>query len=369
MREAQLKEGYAGGDASQDEIDEIADAIKYRITSNADILSKCLDAAGGSIQKVLDAIQDVAEFNAPLEEIGSSDMAIMMREVMSNLGVKEVKEDAYSKDMEKHIPLITKMRMDLVDKGMEPEDAFDQACEHYGFDPYDVEEYMAKKDKEKYNYESVKTEAVGEYAEPIYQLCDQLDCPEPHVVFDELVRYMSGDQIQDFVADFKRHHDMNEGKYGKKKKKKKKMYEGVLDSEDEDGYMARAQLYHMAKYAINLHQMIDDREDLEPWVQAKLTKARDYLSVVKHYLEYQKVKQGMAGAYQMDVPESFTYSIAKQASDELKKTGKMPATVNVDGKTVPVKMDKAQIQKILDWKQVQLVDEDVVNYMRSNRVR
>ncbi len=310
MREEQLKEGYAGGDASQDEIDEIADAIKYRITSNADILSKCLDAAGGSIQKVLDAIQDVAEFNAPLEEIGSSDMAIMMREVMSNLGVKEQTEQT--------------------------------------------------------------TEAVGEYAEPIYQLCDELDCPEPHIVFDELVRYMSGDQIKDFVADFKRHHDMNEvneGKYGKKKKKKKKMYEGVLDSEDEDGYMARAQLYHMAKYAINLHQMIDDREDLEPWVQAKLTKARDYLSVVKHYLEYQKVKQGMAGAYQMDVPESFTYSIAKQASDELKKTGKMPATVNVDGKTVPVKMDKAQIQKILDWKQVQLVDEDVVNYMRSNRVR
>ena len=70
MREEQLKEGYAGGDASQDEIDEIADAIKYRITSNADILSKCLDATGGSIEKVLDAIQDVAEFNAPLEEIG-----------------------------------------------------------------------------------------------------------------------------------------------------------------------------------------------------------------------------------------------------------------------------------------------------------
>jgi len=365
MREEQLKEGYAGGDASQDEIDEIADAIKYRITSNADILSKCLDATGGSIEKVLDAIQDVAEFNAPMEEIGSSDMAIMMREVMANCGVKEVKEDAYSEDMEKNIPLISKMQDRLMDKGMEPEDAFDKACDRYGFDPEDVSEYL----QNKYENESVKTEAVGEYAEPIYQLCDQLDCPEPHVVFDELVRYMSGDQIQDFVADFKRHHDMNEGKYGKKKKKKKKMYEGVLDSEDEDGYMARAQLYHMAKYAINLHQMIDDREDLEPWVQAKLTKARDYLSVVKHYLEYQKVKQGMAGAYQMDVPESFTYSIAKQASDELKKTGKMPTTVNVDGKKVPVKMDKAQIQKILDWKQVQLVDEDIVNYMRSNRVR
>ena len=166
MREEQLKEGYAGGDASQDEIDEIADAIKYRITSNADILSKCLDAAGGSIQKVLDAIQDVAEFNAPLEEIGSSDMAIMMREVMSNLGVKEVKEDAYSKDMEKNIPLISKMQDRLMDKGMNKEDAFDKACDRYGFDPEDVSEYL----QNKYNNESVKTEAVGEYAEPIYQL-------------------------------------------------------------------------------------------------------------------------------------------------------------------------------------------------------
>ena len=51
------------------------------------------------------------------------------------------------------------------------------------------------------------TEAVGDSAEPIYQLCDELDCPD-HTVFDELVRYMSGDQIKDFVADFRRHHDM-----------------------------------------------------------------------------------------------------------------------------------------------------------------
>ena len=51
-------------------------------------------------------------------------------------------------------------------------------------------------------------EAVGEFAEPIYQLCVELECPD-HPVFDELVRYLSGDQIQDFVADFRRHHDMN----------------------------------------------------------------------------------------------------------------------------------------------------------------
>ena len=64
-------------------------------------------------------------------------------------------------------------------------------------------------DVQKFNKKYGTTEAVGEFAEPIYQLCDELECPDNHPVFDELVRYMSGDQIKDFVADFRRHHDMN----------------------------------------------------------------------------------------------------------------------------------------------------------------
>ncbi len=53
-------------------------------------------------------------------------------------------------------------------------------------------------------------EAVGEFAEPIYQLCDEVGCDPDHPIFAELVRYMSGDQIKDFVADYRRHHDMND---------------------------------------------------------------------------------------------------------------------------------------------------------------
>ena len=40
-------------------------------------------------------------------------------------------------------------------------------------------------------------EAVGEFAEPIYQLCDEVGCDPDHPIFAELVRYMSGDQIKD----------------------------------------------------------------------------------------------------------------------------------------------------------------------------
>lgn len=62
--------------------------------------------------------------------------------------------------------------------------------------------------------------------------------------------------------------------------------EGVLDDGDEDGWMAKSELYKLAKYAIQLHGMIQDTDNLEPWVQSKITKAADYISSVKHYMEY-----------------------------------------------------------------------------------
>ena len=94
--------------------------------------------------------------------------------------MKEADMDAHSADMEKHIPLITKMRADLVDKGMEPEDAFDHACEKFGFDPYDVEEYMAKKDKEKYNYDDkmpTTDDIESAFEKTMGQFSDKEDMP------------------------------------------------------------------------------------------------------------------------------------------------------------------------------------------------
>lgn len=67
------------------------------------------------------------------------------------------------------------------------------------------------------------------------------------------------------------------------------LMEGVLDDTDDDGWMAKSELYKLAKYAIALHGMIQDNENLEPWVQSKITKASDYISTVKHYLEYVQI--------------------------------------------------------------------------------
>ena len=62
------------------------------------------------------------------------------------------------------------------------------------------------------------------------------------------------------------------------------------DGMDYEGGMAKSQMLKMKKYAMALCDMIDDESQLESWVQAKLTKASDYMSSVYHYLDYRKSK-------------------------------------------------------------------------------
>ena len=62
------------------------------------------------------------------------------------------------------------------------------------------------------------------------------------------------------------------------------------DGMDYEGGMAKSQMLKMKRYIIALGQMIDDETELEAWVQAKLTKASDYMSSVYHYLDYQRMK-------------------------------------------------------------------------------
>ena len=95
----------------------------------------------------------------------------------------------------------------------------------------------------------------------------------------------------------------------KKPKRRKKMAEnlkeGVLDHSDEDGWMAKEQLYKAAKYSAELHEMISDTENLEPWIQAKITKASDYLGAVKHYMEYERINpHGSEGVEEEAKPET-----------------------------------------------------------------
>jgi hypothetical protein len=71
--------------------------------------------------------------------------------------------------------------------------------------------------------------------------------------------------------------------------------EGLADladmaERDHEVQMARADLYKLAKYSIKLHEMlknVSEAEGLQGWVQAKITKASEYISAVYHHLDYE----------------------------------------------------------------------------------
>jgi hypothetical protein len=57
--------------------------------------------------------------------------------------------------------------------------------------------------------------------------------------------------------------------------------------DDQEGKMAKADLYKLATYSHKLFKQLSDDDKLESWIQAKITKAADYMASVYHYLEYE----------------------------------------------------------------------------------
>jgi len=55
--------------------------------------------------------------------------------------------------------------------------------------------------------------------------------------------------------------------------------------DDLEGEMVKDQLCHIAQYAIAMASVLEDEQELEGWVQSKITLAKDYVSKVRHYLE------------------------------------------------------------------------------------
>tara|TARA_B110000503_G_scaffold129918_1_gene202703 strand:- start:3297 stop:4145 length:849 start_codon:yes stop_codon:yes gene_type:complete len=65
-----------------------------------------------------------------------------------------------------------------------------------------------------------------------------------------------------------------------------------MAEQDHEVQMARADLYKTAKYAIKLHDMlkgVSEAQGIEGWMQAKITKAADYIGSVYHTLEYDMI--------------------------------------------------------------------------------
>lgn len=59
---------------------------------------------------------------------------------------------------------------------------------------------------------------------------------------------------------------------------------------DDEGRMAKSNLYKMAKYATQLHNMIQDSDNLEPWVEEKIAVAAESIKTIADYMEYESVR-------------------------------------------------------------------------------
>lgn len=51
--------------------------------------------------------------------------------------------------------------------------------------------------------------------------------------------------------------------------------------------IAKADLYKLANYSMKLFKMIQEGDQMESWVQAKIMKAADYIASVYHYMEFE----------------------------------------------------------------------------------
>lgn len=56
-------------------------------------------------------------------------------------------------------------------------------------------------------------------------------------------------------------------------------------------YMAKNELFKIAKNAKELHDKIGDSDNLEPWLFSKITLAGNYIDSVKHYLDYENFRK------------------------------------------------------------------------------
>ena len=100
--------------------------------------------------------------------------------------------------------------------------------------------------------------------------------------------------------------------------------EGVLDGGDEDGFMARSQLYFLARDAIKLHGIVKDQDDLAPWVSSKIAQASKDMDSVRRYTEYNAMKAEIE-------PEAHAHEMPQEMPQEMNEGTMIGGLMKYDG--------------------------------------
>jgi len=71
-------------------------------------------------------------------------------------------------------------------------------------------------------------------------------------------------------------------------------YDDTVEGQDQEldyeGYMTKSQLFKIGEYALKLHDMIEDGENLPEWMQSKVAQMDQMIGSVYHALKYDKTR-------------------------------------------------------------------------------
>ena len=137
-----------------------------------------------------------------------------------------------------------------------------------------------------------------------------------YTAIEELLHNVTEDEMEAFLSD---HRSSNEWD------------ESVNEAPDHEVSMARKDVSRLAKYSSELEQMlsnVSEEEGLQGWVQAKITKAVDYISSVKHYMEAATIDEAKLDEFGPD--ERYT-KIGNNTMIANKKTGSVSSTLSLGG--------------------------------------
>jgi len=92
---------------------------------------------------------------------------------------------------------------------------------------------------------------------------------------------------------------------------------GSSNSEIEAADMAKNELYNAVHHAVGIYSKLKMNPKIEAWVASKITKAADYLSSVKHYLDYESKE--MMPATEENEEADLAAALSTGSSDLLSK--------------------------------------------------
>lgn len=89
----------------------------------------------------------------------------------------------------------------------------------------------------------------------------------------------------------------------KKYSKSQDLFEDDWEQKDDESDMAKSQLSSIISTAQSLENLIQNGEQLDAWVQAKLTKAQDYLNSINQYIEGEKKQKNTKSPIVIDLTQ------------------------------------------------------------------